>query len=162
MKTTNPIITLKNIKHFEAHSRETNCFSATLYVNGKRFGMVDNAGMGGCDNVFPFEGGRSAVKELEKAIKEANPDLDLEIICANLIEEFLIKKDLKRVMKKICYVKSDKKGLFQLPAKHKPTPETIATVKQKASWAKDAIFLHDLSESEALEVLKNNFYADLG
>jgi len=156
MKTTNPIITLKNIKHFEAHSRETNCFSATLYVNGKRFGMVDNAGMGGCDNVFPLDGGWSAVKELEKAIKEANPDLNLEIICANLLEEFLVKKDFKRVMKKIAFIKPNEKGIFTMPPRYKPAAAVIAQIKEEAFWAKDVIFLHDLPESEALEVFKNN------
>ena len=156
MKTTNPIITLKNIKHFEEGSQETNCFVASLYVDGKRFGTVENAGRGGCDDVRPLNGGWSAVKELEKAINEANPDLNLEIICANLVEEFLVKKDLNRLLKKIAYIKPNEKGIFTLPPRYKPTAAMIAEIKERAFWAKDVIFLHDLPEAEALEVFKNN------
>jgi hypothetical protein len=44
------IITLKNIKHSEFASHETHCFTASIYVDGKKSGIVENCGQGGCND----------------------------------------------------------------------------------------------------------------
>jgi hypothetical protein len=49
----NTTFTLKNIKVCEWASEETTCFTATLYMNGKRLGEVRNDGQGGC-NYYDF------------------------------------------------------------------------------------------------------------
>ena len=41
------MISLKNLKHFAAGSQETYCFTATVYLNGKRVGTAENDGHGG-------------------------------------------------------------------------------------------------------------------
>lgn len=41
-------IELKNIKHSEWASEETNCFQANIYLNGKQVGYCSNDGKGGC------------------------------------------------------------------------------------------------------------------
>ena len=167
MTITKPVITLKNIKHFEAGSQETHCYTATIYVDGKRFATVENNGHGGCDNVHPINGGWDAIKELEERIKETYPRIELEyfedglepsleIICGDLVNDFLLKKEFKKVMRRISYIKPNERGIYQLPAKYKPTPEMIAQVKEKAPWAKGVTFLADLSESEAMEAFKKN------
>jgi len=40
-------ITLKNVKHMPSMSQETECFTATVYVDGKKFCTVENGGHGG-------------------------------------------------------------------------------------------------------------------
>lgn len=155
-----PTITLKNIKHFESMSRETNCYSATIYVDGKRWGMVDNAGRGGCDNVSPLEGGWASLKSLEIAVQESDPKATLEMICSEALVEHLRRKDFKRMMKKICYVRDNTVGLYTLPAKHKPTTEIINKIKTKCSWSKDCTFLHELPDDQAYDAFLNNMYAD--
>lgn len=40
-------ITLKNVKHMPSMSEETECFTATVYVDGKKFCTVANEGHGG-------------------------------------------------------------------------------------------------------------------
>lgn len=165
---TKPVISLKNIKHFEEGSQETNCYTATIWVDGKRFATVSNSGHGGCDDVHPVNGGRDAVKELEARIASTYPRIEskylegglessLEIICGDLVNEFLTKKEFKKVMRRVSYVKPNEKGIYQLPSKYKPTPQIIAQVKMKAPWAKDVTFLADLEESEAMKVFKNNW-----
>ena len=42
-------IELKNVKTHEAMSHETTCFSASIYLEGKRIGVVRNKGCGGCN-----------------------------------------------------------------------------------------------------------------
>lgn len=73
--TTQPKIELKNIKHAEFASEETNCFQATVYVDGKRFCIADNEGHGGPDRYSPLQKGK--YKELDETIHEiglrANP-----------------------------------------------------------------------------------------
>ena len=41
-------IELKNIKHSQWGSEETQCFQANIYLNGKLVGFCDNDGKGGC------------------------------------------------------------------------------------------------------------------
>lgn len=162
-----PAITLKNIKHFGPGSHETNCYTAIIYVDGKKFAHVENNGHGGCDNVHPFDGGWKEVKELEELIKATYPRVEsayfpdgmepsLEIICGELLEEFLDKKEFKKVMRRIVYVKPNEKGLFQLPAKHKPTPDTMRALKAKTVWANGVVFLCDLPTDEAYALFKSN------
>jgi hypothetical protein len=45
-------IELKNIKVHERLSEETACFSATIYVDGKKAGEVTNRGCGGCNEYY--------------------------------------------------------------------------------------------------------------
>jgi hypothetical protein len=40
-------LTLKNVKIVEAMSEETTCFAASIYIDGKRAGLVRNRGYGG-------------------------------------------------------------------------------------------------------------------
>lgn len=160
MTIKKPVITLKNVKHFEAGSQETHCYTATIYVDGKRFATVDNNGHGGCDNVHPISGGWAAIKELEERIKSTFPRIEfepsLETICGDLVNDFLINREFKKAMRRICYFKANERGIYQLPAKYKPTTDMIDQLKAKASWAKGVTFLADLTESEAMEVFKNN------
>lgn len=40
-------IELKNIKYSQFASHETNCYQASIYVDGRKAGAVDNDGHGG-------------------------------------------------------------------------------------------------------------------
>jgi hypothetical protein len=45
-------IELKKISFDERLSEETNCFSADLYINGKKVGYCKNNGQGGCTDYY--------------------------------------------------------------------------------------------------------------
>ena len=48
-------VELKNVKLHQDMSEETACFSATLWIDGKKAATVSNHGTGGCNNFhFPF------------------------------------------------------------------------------------------------------------
>mgnify|MGYP001439841048 CR=1 FL=1 len=154
-----PVITLKNIKHHSGLSQETHAYTATIYVDGKKFAAVSNAGHGGSDEVHPFEGGYPAVEELEKRIKETYPrteskyfpdgfEQSLESICCDLVNEFLHKREFKKTLKKFAFLQDGK--LFTIK---KAGTTTLEKVKA-ASWAKGATFLADLPEDEAFELFK--------
>lgn len=44
-------VELKNVKFYERLSEETNCFTATVYIDGKKAGECENRGTGGSTNV---------------------------------------------------------------------------------------------------------------
>ena len=48
-------IVLKNVQHSAFASQETNCFAATIYIDGARAGSVKNDGHGGPNHYTPWE-----------------------------------------------------------------------------------------------------------
>jgi hypothetical protein len=113
-------IELKNIKHAEFASQETNCYEATIYINGKREGLVSNDGQGGCDNVTPWQ----LAQEIDEYAKTLPPvvcewidpktgepfvlEQTHETIFGDILTSWLMSKDLKRLMsKRIVFVKED-------------------------------------------------------
>ena len=106
-------IELKNIKHYESMSEETNCFQATIYIDGKRAGEASNRGYGDPINITPYE--------LHKAINQYASTLppldyegmqieqDAEIIIGNLLNDWLLSQDLKKLMSgRVVFLKDSK------------------------------------------------------
>jgi hypothetical protein len=56
METTKYEIQIKGFKHAAFASQETLCFTATVYINGKKVGHADNAGHGGPTHVHIAQG----------------------------------------------------------------------------------------------------------
>jgi hypothetical protein len=48
-------VELKNVKVAKFASHETTCFEASIYIDGKKAGMVWNDGQGGSNNYHPWE-----------------------------------------------------------------------------------------------------------
>lgn len=101
---------LKSISHNEALSEETNAYSATLYLDGKKVAAVSNHGQGGCDEQHWFD--RAAEAKItayfaampERATKyeiDGKPFMvqpDLEGWCGDQLTAWLINRDYKRIL----------------------------------------------------------------
>jgi len=123
-----PKIELKNIKYAAFASKDSACYEATLYVDGKRFAYVSNAGHGGCDRQDPIKPFTyKDIRKLEETIAKEYPkwgseygdgeeyDTNLEIVCGDLLNQWHVDKDVKRNLKKIAFVKSpDEKEIYYL------------------------------------------------
>lgn len=111
-------IELKNVKHSEFASHETNCFEASVYIDGKRIGTVSNDGQGGCNNYDS----RELVEALMAHAKtlptrtwtlngealEVAPDMDTVI--DDLLVAHLYSRDLKRALtKRVLFVNREGK-----------------------------------------------------
>jgi len=83
-------IELKNIKYAAFASQETSCYEATIYIDGKKVGTVENAGHGGCDHIHP--------RAVEQRINEWAAPYDAETIFGDLLTTWLHERELKRVM----------------------------------------------------------------
>lgn len=66
---------LKNYRSITAMSEETECFSADLWVDGKKFAHVSNDGRGGCDRFTPYPPQTMAAERaLSTRLVTENPD----------------------------------------------------------------------------------------
>ena len=153
-------IELKNIKHSEFASHETNCYEATIYINGKREGVVSNDGQGGCDSVHPWQ----LAQEIDAYAKTLPPvvcewvdpktgepfvlEQTHETIFGELLTDWLVDKDLKRSLKtKIIFMKEDGK--------------VYETKTQKPAELKLTLSIPRLAERLSAKVVLNNLpYAE--
>ena len=96
-------ITLKNIKVAAFLSQETVAFSATVFIDGKRVGTVDNAGQGGGNNYnFDYPKLLEAAEEFVKTQPRVFPEFenDLDSYIGKLVDDHENKKRLARICKK--------------------------------------------------------------
>lgn len=148
------IITLKNVKQNEALSEETHCFSATVYVDGKKAFGAKNAGHGGETEMYPVKGGTNYVPELLREIElelgkekvEGYPTLNncLDFVVSELVSQWLIDSDIKKALRKITWMA----GGVMYEVKAKPTEENIALVKKKDFWNDSNVILNGLPIEE--------------
>jgi hypothetical protein len=161
-------IELKNIKHSEFASHETNCYEATIYINGKREGVVSNDGQGGCDSVHPWQ----LAQEIDAYAKTLPPvvcewidpktgepfvlEQTHETIFGELLTDWLVDKDLKRSLKtKIIFMKEDGKiyaSKTQKPAELKLT----LSIPRLAERLSAKVVLNNLPYAEAKQIYRSS------
>jgi hypothetical protein len=159
------IVTLKNLKVAEFASEETTCFSATVYLDGKRAMTVKNDGHGGSHFMEPLNGDRdkfrAAQRQLDAAAAAAplvdlgfgdggadfQPDADWLISMA--LEEALHLKDMKRILKKVVGIKAGETGMRTWNVK--ADAHGIARVKHHFPGVR---ILNEMSETDALTLWK--------
>ena len=109
-------IELKNIKHAEFASEETHCFEASVYIDGKRAGTVENDGRGGCNTYHPYQI-EEAINAYAKTLpakrwklndQEFDVHPDADTLISDLLVEHLYARDLKRALsKRVLFVGKD-------------------------------------------------------
>ncbi|MFA5419833.1 MAG: hypothetical protein WC341_15375 [Bacteroidales bacterium] len=139
-------IELKNVKINSQLSEETACFSATLYIDGKKAGTASNRGCGGSNEIHIFD---PKLRDEFNAFCKAQPlpkgwgdlPMDADLYISLLLEKLEETQQLKRWCKKstMFRLKGDKKGEWRtvkhvfnaevkafLVGKYGDTIETIA------------------------------------
>jgi len=124
-------IELKNIKYSKFASQETYCFEATLYIEDEKMGFVSNNGNGGCCNYSP---------ELYNKFPDG-----LDDAVFSLIDTWLLKKDLKRMLKKVTMIDEKKTFTFKF-SPDKLTDKLRDTIEKKYP---NGIILNDLNFENA-------------
>lgn len=163
-----PKIELKTIKYAAFASQETSCYSATLFVDGEKWGTVGNDGHGGADYFHGVAGrnyGHLAI--LNKRIAETYPKVELgqdlgeidptlETVCGDLLITHLAAKDLARAFKtKLVYTRSDQDGVWETPLKQNGrlfTHEVVAAGLRPR--VPDLVSLNALPFEEALTIYR--------
>ena len=157
-------VELKNVKYAAFASEETNCFEATIYVNGNYAGHAHNEGHGGPTTIEPYtlEAQLNVYgKTLPRVVSEYTGDDGEEIsweqnaewIVDNLVDEWLTTRDLKRAMKnKILFTRQGK--VYETK---RLTKETIERARANPSMLKNLNaekVLNFLPLNEAVEIYK--------
>jgi hypothetical protein len=120
-------IEIRNLKFSEFASQESNCFQATLYIDGKRVGTARNEGHGGATYIEPHDCAArlntfaATLPEVVTTMKdEAAPSGFFtyaptgESLVDALVEEALTERDLKKALaKRVLFTVSGKSGIFQ-------------------------------------------------
>lgn len=139
-------IELKNVQYNARMSDETSCYSAQIWVDGKHFCDVMNRGHGGPDEHIPVKGMagnamHEAIRVLNTRIKKDRGtekmygmeiDIDLEIVCGELLNAHLAARDLKRSLgRQFLFCKPGQKGVFQIKKVAGRELEQLAAIKKK-------------------------------
>lgn len=110
-------IELKNIKHHKSLSEETNAFTGTVYIDGKRVAEAMNRGHGEPISFHPLKKGDQNVIAKAEEYLDGLPPLetqfggmkhDLELVIGALVERDLIRKEIARHAKRMCGPKATK------------------------------------------------------
>ena len=137
---------LKNVKYSAFASHETSCFEATLYVDGVKTAIIDNDGRGGCDRVHALN--RSMLDAYEATLPPGY--CPLEIAVAEMLNRWLVARDLKRWLKKLSFITKDcEKGqIRQLTAPYSKELGDKLRLKHP-----DAVILNELPLEDALDLV---------
>ena len=156
-------IELKNIKHSEMASHETNCYTASIYVDGKKAGTVDNEGYGGCDNIswddrvfgLTVENWAEAQPKIKTEYGEMS--YSLELLFGEIVNKWLIEKEVKRNLKKGLIVRDGDTPagswrIFNSPLSQTQPKHLFDSLIMRGKLKADAICLNVLPLNEAVKV----------
>ncbi len=115
-------IELRSVHYSGRFSEETACFDAVIWIDGKRAGMVRNDGRGGCHFYEPhglqdrLEAHARTQPPVETQMDDPeNPGqkrklaMDADLLISGLLDDWLIRKDIKRdTAKKIVFERDGK------------------------------------------------------
>lgn len=156
-------IELKNIKYSAFASHETSCYSATIYVDSKKAGTVDNEGYGGCDNIswddriFGQAVEDWATSQPKIKTEYGEMTYRLELLFGQLLDQWLLAKELTRNLKKGLLVRDadTKEGSWRIftGALSQTIPQTmLGSLIRTGKVRADAVCLNTLPLSEALKL----------
>jgi hypothetical protein len=165
-------IELKSFKHFASLSEETEAFSAMVYVDGKRAFIAENTGKGESHRLTPVKGQTYDIirKVSEWAITQPQVDIwdgellndSLDFYLSRLVDEFVLKKELKRLLNKsvvIFKLKTEGGDLIQLASKFRPTMLSEFRTNLRDVYP-ECVILNDLPFDEAMGYYKNTSSPD--
>jgi len=105
-------IELKNVKHSEFASHETNCYEATIYIDGKKMGNAENSGQGGTTSIYPntlFQTLQAYAETLPPIVDKYSDNNQshfyqfnhsADSVIDDLLTQWLYARDIKKAMQK--------------------------------------------------------------
>jgi hypothetical protein len=148
-------IQLTNVKHAKFMSQETECFSATIVIDGKICGQVSNEGHGGGNIYHPWSVSTTLndhAKTLPKMkTNYGELEMDADLVIGDLFTKWQLEKELKRTLKtRILFVRDGKllqtnKGTSQDIEAEIKNPQLVTRLRAEK-------VLNQLSFDEALSI----------
>ncbi len=157
-------IELKNFKHVPSRSRATECYSATLYVDGKKAVYLDNDGSGGSTKVDPAKGQTYAiVKRLEDYAKQQPGYTNFEDFIGELFIQAQAISSAKKGLSKHIMIfdpSQDKRSVLQFPQSFKPSQMDKKSREMLHRKYPGCVILNDLDINQAAEYFTHIGYPD--
>jgi len=146
-------IEIRNVKHAKFLSEETDCFEATVLIDGKVVGSVKNEGHGGNNFYYPRELESTLddhAKTLPQCQTQYGPlDMSADLVIGDLFSNWLLEKDLKKTLKsKILFLRDGK----LLQVKKIDGDLAIQHVEKYKNALKTETILNVLPFDEALKI----------
>ncbi|MBO9471495.1 hypothetical protein J7355_15505 [Endozoicomonas sp. G2_2] len=104
-------IELKGVKHHTSLSEETNAFTGSVYIDGKRAATASNRGHGEPVALRPIEGKQHLLAKATEFLarqkqvelgKDMSVPLDLDLLIGHMVAVDLVRSDVKRRAKNLC------------------------------------------------------------
>ena len=169
------MITIKNVKHSQFASHETNCFECSVYWFGEKAGRAQNDGQGGStfihwdsrDCRIDAEAWAKAQPDVVTDIPSDNGDgefftytFDLESHIDHLIETHLYEKELKSNLKRKLLIADDDCNAGQFYTwtfkKYDKTPDDLEQKVLESQTFKNPVVLNSLPFDEALAIWRSH------
>lgn len=151
---------LRKIKYSKFASEETHCYEAELFLDGKKIAVVSNQGHGGCDSQhFINREVETKVNEYFKSLPKESAygmefEQSLEGFCGDQVNNFLMIKDLQRLLKKKnTLIISSERGIFTKCFKA-TTQLPLELMIKNAKIKENEVILNSLDFDKALELYK--------
>jgi hypothetical protein len=149
-------IDIKNLRIAASLSEETTAYTATIHIDGKPAFHASNHGHGGCDLYQRVAADAPSEESVNAWLAEHEPPMgpfeadpakraaydigiacDLEQFVGRAISALDDEKQWKRVLAKISVLKGGE--ILSYPAKYKPTPANLASVRAKLKPGEELI-----------------------
>src|SRR5262249_10274000 len=159
---------LKRIQYAAFSSEETHCFSADIYIDGKKEGSARNEGHGGPTFITPhalaeklnaygatLPRGTSSIKDDPDPTGFFTYDQTGESIVDDLLEEHLLTKEVQKAMAtRVLFTVASERGIFQTKRLKKDVLRTWLGMPDLANKLKADKVLNLLPLEEATALYK--------
>lgn len=153
-------IELRKVRHYAGMSRETEAFTAEIWLDGKKWATAEDDGGGGNILIRTVAKGYDELRRVDALCRSTYPrlkskyfedglEMSLELLIGQLLGRHLFDKKFRRKLSsRVVAIEGEE--IFEWTTKFKPTPENCATIAKKHPNAK---VLNLLPEEEALQML---------
>ena len=161
-------IELRNIKIYERLSEETTCFTADIFIDGKKAGTAENRGNGGCTDYDHYENTKQLMRDAESYLQTLPPlvyelpnikkfelPCNLENLIDKMVDEEINRKYEKKkqadMLKGIVYGDENCYSVTKWHNKY-----TIATILQLPAGVKALQTVVDRIKAQGHKILNTN------
>jgi len=153
-------IELNKVRHYAGMSRETEAFTAEIWLDGKKWATAEDDGGGGNILIQTVAKGYDELRRVDALCRSTYPrlkskyfedglEMSLELLIGQLLGRHLSDKKFRRKLSSRV-VAIEGAEIFEWSSKFKPTPENCAAIAKKHPNAK---VLNVLPVEEALQML---------
>jgi hypothetical protein len=102
-------IELKNVKFLESMSEETNCFTADVFINGKKIAYASNQGHGGPTDYRVYDNKDASLLKEAEAFFLAKPEVEVEVSGYKFMSQPTLEGEIDDLMENFLQAKDNKK-----------------------------------------------------